>query len=79
MMRLKTVKATNVWISDNGYFVIKQLYEALDKEVSIILSPEQVDAIFLFMANERDYLVQRWNEGKEEQEYEEEEEEEEGK
>lgn len=72
MMRLKTVKATNVWISDNGYFVIKQLYEALDKEVSIILSPEQVDSIFSFMAEERDYLAQRWNEGKEKEEEEEE-------
>ena len=75
MMKLKTVKATNAWISDDGYFVIKQLDEVLDKEVSIILSPEQVDSILLFIADEKDYLVQRWNEGKEEQEEEEEEEE----
>jgi len=64
MMKLKQVRKTKVLINDAGYLVIKQFNEYSCKEVSIMLSPDQVDKISSYIINKRDYLAQRWNEGR---------------
>ena len=64
MMKLKQARETKALIDDAGYLVIKQFNEDSCKEVSIMLSPDQVDKISSYIINKRDYLAQCWDEGR---------------
>jgi len=52
-LKSKAEKATETYISDGGYYVIKQIHESpetgYDEDVLIILSPDQIKALITDM------------------------------